>query len=245
LGRLLEAEAESLHALLARLTTDDGSTGALLPPVEREHEIWAAGVTYQRSREARTHESEVRDVYDRVYEAERPELFFKSTGVRAVGHEMPIRIRRDARWNVPEAELTLVVNRTKEIVGYTAGNDVSSRDIEGENPLYLPQAKIYDGSCAIGPSIRLASEGDLEHIRIAVRISRAGQVVFEGETNRSRMKRRLAELVGYVGRELEFPAGVFLMTGTGIVPPDDFTLAPGDRVRIEVGELTLENEVGR
>ncbi len=201
-------------------------------------------MTYLRSREARTAESESKDVYERVYEAERPELFFKSTGARAVGHGMKVRIRADARWSVPEPELTLVVNARLEIVGFTAGNDMSSRDIEGENPLYLPQAKVYNGSCAVGPGIHLATADESSDVAIAIEIERGGAPVFKGDTRSSKMKRRLPELASYLGRELEFRDGVLLMTGTGIVPPDDFTLRPGDVVRIHVGPLTLENEVG-
>jgi len=156
---------------------------------------------------------------------------------------MPIRIRGDSQWNVPEPELTLVINRYLEIVGFCVGNDVSSRDIEGLNPLYLPQAKIYNGSCALGPGILLAEVEQLRDLPIGVEILRAGDVVFQGQTRSSRMKRSLKELVAFLGWELDFPQGVFLMTGTGIVPPDKFTLQPGDVIRITIGSLTLENEV--
>src|SRR5215831_1952270 len=166
LGVLLELSPDFISPFLDSITTAEPALGPLLAPIENEHEVWASGVTYKRSREARTHESAVKDVYERVYVAERPELFFKSTGVRTLGHGMNIRIRKDSQWNVPEPELTLVLNRELEIVGYCAGNDMSSRDIEGENPLYLPQAKVYDGSCAVGPAIILSHEVALANVPI-------------------------------------------------------------------------------
>jgi 2-dehydro-3-deoxy-D-arabinonate dehydratase len=211
-------------------------------------EVWAAGVTYLRSKEARMEESrEGGSFYDRVYDAERPEIFFKATPSRVVGPGEPIRIRQDARWNVPEPEVALVVSAGLEIVGYTAGNDVSSRDIEGENPLYLPQAKVYRQCCALGPAILVEEEG-ARHRPLAVKltIERAGRAVFSGETSTGRMKRQFRELVEYLGRDNLFPDGVFLLTGTGIVPPDEFTLEPGDLVSIEVPEIgTLRNTVVR
>ncbi len=252
-GRLLPPTISlaSLLALPRRAMTDllraQPSAGpapdALLAPVDDSHEVWAAGVTYVRSREAREAESSVKDVYTRVYEAARPELFFKAIGWRVAGHGMPIRVRDDSRWNVPEPELTLVINAHGEIVGHCAGNDVSSRDIEGDNPLYLPQAKVYDGSCALGPGIALGDGEPLRALEVRAGVIRAGREVFTGETTTARMKRPLEELVCYLGRELAFPRGVFLMTGTGIVPPLEFSLERGDRVRIAVGSLTLENEV--
>jgi 2-dehydro-3-deoxy-D-arabinonate dehydratase len=160
-----------------------------------------------------------------------------------VGHNQRIRIRRDSKWNVPEPELTLVINRHCEIVGFCAGNDVSSRDIEGENPLYLPQAKIYDGACALGPGIQLAAAQELQDLPIELTISHQEKGLFHGETSTGRMNRRLEELTEYLCRELTFPQGVFLMTGTGIVPPDGFTLSAGHRVQLTVGDLRLENEV--
>jgi 2-dehydro-3-deoxy-D-arabinonate dehydratase len=160
------------------------------------------------------------------------------------GPAAPIRIRADSAWNVPEPELVLVVNRQGEIVGYTVGNDVSSRSIEGENPLYLPQAKVYRGACALGPAIWLCGADDMRDLPIQIEIQRGDELVFQGATRTSRMNRRLEELVEYLVRELDFPQGVFLMTGTGIVPPESFTLAAGDRVRIALGQLVLENEVG-
>ena len=241
-GLLAHPRAE-IQAFLRTQPRGDGAAEALLPPIEAGHEVWAAGVTYVRSREAREAESAVKDVYSRVYEAARPELFFKAAGWRVAGHGMPIRIRADSRWNVPEPELTLVINADGEIVGFSAGNDVSSRDIEGENPLYLPQAKVYDGSCALGPGIVLADANHLRDLTIRLDVIRAGRSIFAGETRTSQMKRPLEELVAYLRQELAFPRGVFLMTGTGIVPPQDFSMARGDLVRVTIGPLTMENEV--
>jgi len=212
-------------------------------PVEADQEVWAAGVTYLRSRVEREAESTVADVYAKVYNAPRPEIFFKSVGWRTVGSGAKIRIRRDSSWNVPEPELTLVINRYLEIVGYTVGNDVSSRSIEGENPLYLPQAKTYDGACAIGPGIVLATEADLTDLGIEISILRSGDEVFDGTASTSQMKRTPDELVKYLGSETSFPRGAFLMTGTGIVPTQEFTLQPNDEVVIRIGELTLTNTV--
>ncbi len=245
LGLLLELSPTFMFPFLDSIATREPAVGPLLAPIESEQEVWASGVTYKRSREARTHESAVKDVYEKVYVANRPELFFKANGHRVIGPGMQIRIRRDSQWNVPEPELTLVLNRSLEVIGYAAGNDVSSRDIEGENPLYLPQAKVYDGSCAIGPAIYLATESGLANVPIRLSIRRAGKSVFEGETRSSEMKRSLGELASFLGRELSFPQGVFLMTGTGIVPPDGFSMLPGDVVRIEVFDAILENEVAQ
>ncbi|HWO14675.1 MAG TPA: fumarylacetoacetate hydrolase family protein [Polyangiaceae bacterium] len=243
LGVLLELAPPFMSPFLDSIATREPALGPLLAPIEDDQEVWASGVTYKRSREARTQESTVKDVYERVYEASRPELFFKAIGRRVVGHGMQIRIRRDSQWNVPEPELTLVLNRSLEVVGYTAGDDVSSRDIEGDNPLYLPQAKVYDGSCALGPALHLCTENALHDVPIRLTILRGGQNAFEGETRSSVMKRSLGELAGYLGRELSFPQGAFLMTGTGIVPPDGFSLVPKDVVRIEVADAVLENDV--
>lgn len=243
LGLLLQVPATAIAGVLKAVPTSGPATGALLPPVESTHEVWACGVTYLRSREAREAESTVSDVYARVYNATRPELFFKSIGWRAVGHGMPIRVRADSGWNVPEPELTLVVNAAREIVGYTVGNDVSSRDIEGENPLYLPQAKVYDGACSVGPGILLASPASLKDLPIQLTLVRNGQPVFDGTTSTSQIKRPFEELVDYVTRETDFPQGAFLMTGTGIVPPLEFSMQRGDTVRITIGALTLENHV--
>jgi 2-dehydro-3-deoxy-D-arabinonate dehydratase len=230
----------------ARLTTDQIPTGlSVLAPIDDTQEVWASGVTYLRSRNARMAESDSADVYDLVYDADRPELFLKALGWRASGHAGPIRVRCDSDWDVPEPELVLVINSHLEIVGFTAGNDVSSRHIEGANPLYLPQAKVYNGSCAIGPVIVISegSQKDLVGLPISLRISRGETLVFDGETDTSQMKRSFTELAEHLGRELDFPDGVFLMTGTGIVPPDDFSLLSGDSVEIRVGELTLVNKV--
>ena len=243
LDLLLQLPKTQLAPFLAAFPHGPKPSGPLLAPVEAQQEVWAAGVTYLRSREAREAESSVKDVYTRVYEAERPELFFKSVGWRVAGHGQPIRVRDDSRWNVPEPELTLVVNAQREIVGFCVGNDVSSRDIEGENPLYLPQAKVYEGSCALGPGIVLQDADALRDLTIRVVVSRGGRAVFDDQTSTSQMKRKLEELVAYLAMELDFPQGAFLMTGTGIVPPHDFSMEGGDSVRITIGTLTLENEV--
>ena len=240
---LLELPQTKLADFLKATPTFGPAQGQLLPPIESIHEVWACGVTYLRSRQAREAEAQTKDVYEKVYYAERPELFFKSVGWRGVGHDMPIRIRQDSRWNVPEPELTLVVNCYGEIVGYCAGNDVSSRDIEGENPLYLPQAKMYNGACAIGPGIRLVTAEQLQDLPIQVDIIRSDETVFQGETRSSQMKRPFAELTAYLTREMDFPHGVFLMTGTGIVPAEDFSLQVDDVVRIDIASLVLENWV--
>jgi len=244
LRMLLAMPFADMTAFIQHALTTEAAHEPLLAPIEPTHEVWAAGVTYQRSREARRAESDVGDVYDRVYAARRPELFFKAIGWRVAGHEQPIRVRADSGWNVPEPELTLVINQHREIVGYTIGNDVSSRSIEGENPLYLPQAKIYRGACALGPGILLAEAERLRDLPIAIEIERGGRSIFAGETRTSKMNRGFEDLVAYLFRELEFPPGVFLMTGTGIVPTDDFTLRIGDRVAITIGILTLKNEIG-
>lgn len=243
LKTLLALPHVALLQLLHALPVGETAVHNLLSPLEPDQEVWAAGVAYRRSREAREHESDVKDVYEKVYSAERPELFFKAIGWRVVGHQMPIRIRQDSSWNVPEPELTLVVNGRKEIVGFCVGNDVSSRDIEGANPLYLPQAKMYNGSCALGPGIILAEADQLVDLAIQMDIIRADEVVYQGETRSSQMKRTLSELVDYLTQEMDFPFGTFLMTGTGIVPSDAFSLQHGDTVRITVGSLQLENTV--
>ena len=217
-----------------------------LPPIGSQ-EVWAAGVTYFRSRTARMEEAKSAgggDFYDRVYAAERPELFFKASSHRVRGHGDPVRIRRDAHWNVPEPELTLVVTASGTIVGYTIGNDMSSRDIEGENPLYLPQAKVYDGSCALGPAVFVTKEPLAPTVEIRITITRAGIAVFHGATTLAAMKRTPQELVSYLYRETTFPSGCLLLTGTGIVPPDAFTLASGDEIAIQIDNIgTLHNRV--
>ena len=210
-------------------------------------EVWAAGVTYYRSRSARMAEAKDAgggDFYDRVYSAERPELFFKATPNRVAGPGGEVRIRSDAQWSVPEPELTLLVNPRGEIAGYTVGNDMSSRDIEGENPLYLPQAKVYDRSCALGPCILVESEPLPPSTSIRVEIARGGNTAFSGATTLAEMKRRPVDLAAWLFRENQFPSGTFLMTGTGIVPPDDFTLRTGDRIRMTIDAIgLLENVV--
>ncbi len=241
---LMTLPASAMTALVSSLKEiGPDAEGDLLAPIEAGAEVWGAGVTYLRSRDARKAESATADVYQKVYEAERPEVFFKAAGWRVCGHGAPVRIRRDTSWNVPEPELALVINALGEVIGYTVGNDMSSRDIEGQNPLYLPQAKTYDGSCALGPGIRIAAAEAMSSLSVRLRIERAGQAVFEGETSTSQMKRTFAELAGYLCRELTFPQGVYLMTGTGIVPPDEFTLHGGDTVSITIGEDTLRNQV--
>jgi 2-dehydro-3-deoxy-D-arabinonate dehydratase len=245
---------EDLAAFLPTLLGDVPTTGLfrksrvndLIAPVGRQ-EVWAAGVTYFRSRTARMEESKDAGggtFYDRVYDAERPELFYKSAGWRVRGHEAPIRIRRDSKWNVPEPELALCVNSRGKIVGYTIGNDVSSRDIEGENPLYLPQAKCYDGSCALGPAIYVSEDPLAPGTGIDLRITRGSDVVFQGGTTLSQMRRKAEELVEFLYRETSFPHGCILLTGTGVIPPDDFTLASGDVVEITIPPIgTLRNTV--
>ena len=218
----------------------------ILAPVGNQ-EVWAAGVTYYRSRTARMEESKESgggNFYDRVYAAERPELFFKAAGWRVVGPGKPVRIRTDAKWSVPEPELTLVINGAGKLVGYTIGNDMSSRDIEGENPLYLPQAKVYDGSCALGPCVLLSSERLTDNV-IQLEITRRDERVFSGKTSLFELKRDPQQLIEYLYCQLSFPRGAFLMTGTGIVPADDFTLRKGDEIRIAIeGIGVLENQVG-
>jgi 2-dehydro-3-deoxy-D-arabinonate dehydratase len=217
----------------------------LVTPVESQ-EVWAAGVTYLRSKQARMEESAFSaDVYDRVYDAARPEIFFKSLAEKVISPGDAVGIRRDARWNVPEPELALVVSASGEIVGFTIGNDMSSRDIEGENVLYLPQAKIYARSCAVGPWIVVgAGEDEARGWTIRLEIRRGGEQVFAGETRASQIKRSFAELVEYLFRSQTFPNGVVLLTGAGVIPPDAFTLAGDDLVRITISGIgALENPV--
>lgn len=217
----------------------------ILPPVSKQ-EIWAAGVTYYRSKVGRQEESKSAgggDFYARVYEAQRPELFFKSPGYRAVGHGDFVRIRRDSTWDVPEPELTLVINSGGKIVGYTIGNDMSSRSIEGENPLYLPQAKCYDKSASVGPCVFVTEKPLPAETSIVIEIVR-GQKVFEGMTTISQIKRSFDELVSFLYQETTFAYGCLLMTGTGVVPPNDFTLKKGDQIRITIDPIgTLINTV--
>ncbi|RZS97292.1 fumarylacetoacetate hydrolase family protein [Cecembia calidifontis] len=213
-------------------------------------EIWAAGVTYLRSREARMEESKESGAavfYSKVYDAERPELFFKSTHYRVAHPGGQVNIRKDSKWNVPEPELTLFINKDKEIVGYTIGNDMSSRDIEGENPLYLPQAKCYDYSAAIGPCLWIPEKPIDPDTKIHMQIERNWKTVFEGQISINQMKRGHGELVEFLTREMSFPNGVYLMTGTCLVPDDTFTLQPDDLVHIEIdgiGKLTNKVAIG-
>lgn len=218
----------------------------LLPPIQSQ-EVWAAGVTYLQSRDARVEESQSSggsDLYKRVYDAERPEIFFKATAARVVGDGQNISIRKDSSWNVPEPELTLFINSKGDIQGYTIGNDMSSRSIEGENALYLPQAKTYDKSAAVGPCLAVMAEPISKETIISIVIKRNNEAVYSDQTPLSRMKRALNELAGFLFRELSFPNGVYLMTGTCLVPPNDFTLAPGDVVEITIDGIgTLANTV--
>jgi len=246
LSQILEADnpAELVEALPheAPLPMSDVE---LLPPIDQQ-EVWAAGVTYKRSRTARMEESEAAaSCYDRVYESPRPELFMKATPHRVSGNGQPLRIRADSTWNVPEPELTLVMNSKLKLVGFTIGNDMSSRDIEGDNPLYLPQAKIYDQCAGVGPWITLASAmPPRDEIGIYLTIRRAGKPAFEGQTGVDQMARSFEDLIGWLERDNSFPAGVMLMTGTGVVPDNDFTLQPGDVVDIRIDGIgTLSNPV--
>jgi 2-dehydro-3-deoxy-D-arabinonate dehydratase len=250
-GELLQHRLADITGFLEKVGTWnteplDFTSVPLLAPIDSQ-EVWAAGVTYRRSRDARMEESTQQDVYDRVYDAERPELFFKATARRVLGPEGTIMIRGDSTWDVPEPELALVFNRHREVVGYTVGNDVSSRSIEGENPLYLPQAKTYMGSAALGPVIAMRHEVDNpQNLAITVVIERNNAEEFRGETSTAEMHRSLDELGSWLHRGNTFPDGAFLMTGTGIVPPDSFTLQDGDTVLISIeGIGTLSNRVAR
>jgi 2-dehydro-3-deoxy-D-arabinonate dehydratase len=241
-----------LHEYLAHKMQSSASAGAvntlkLLAPIGSQ-EVWAAGVTYLRSRAARMAESKDTgggDFYDRVYTAERPELFFKSLPHKVVGPGETVGVRSDAHWSVPEPELALWIDPRGQIVGYTIGNDMSSRDIEGQNPLYLPQAKVYNRSCALGPGILITTEPLPRETRISIEISRGGSRAFGGETSLAQIKRPFEELAVYLYRDQTFPFGTFLLTGTGIVPPDSFTLEKGDTVRIRIDGIgELMNPVG-
>ncbi|GAB2766712.1 hypothetical protein GCM10027275_05910 [Rhabdobacter roseus] len=226
--------------------TDASPMPEILAPIGTQ-ELWASGVTYTRSREARMEESEKAgggSFYDRVYDAERPELFFKANAWRVVGDHGAVRIRKDSGWDVPEPELTLFATSSGKIVGYSIGNDMSSRSIEGENPLYLPQAKSYEGSAALGPCLYVPQEPLPLDTQIGIAIVRAGEEVFSGEVQLAQMKRRPDELIGFLFRELSFPQGAYLMTGTGIIPPSEFTLQSGDKIHITIEPIgTLTNVV--
>jgi 2-dehydro-3-deoxy-D-arabinonate dehydratase len=251
LAAALRMPASELRAALKTVVDtpheDSPLTAATLKaPIDRQ-EVWAAGVTYLRSRDARMEESSQRDVYDRVYDADRPELFLKATPNRVSGPGEAIAIRGDSGWDVPEPELAILVNAHGELVGYTIGNDVSSRSIEGENPLYLPQAKVYSQCAALGPVVVLTDElPDVSDLEIQLTIRRDGRQLFQESTATSQLHRSLSDLMEYLLRDNEFPAGVFLMTGTGIVPPSEFTLQDGDEVTIRIeGIGSLVNPVIR
>ncbi len=245
-SKLFQKIIKEIKNLEANNSLSDFINNDLLAPIGSQ-EIWASGVTYLRSREARMEESKDAgggDFYARVYEAERPELFFKAPAYRAVGSGETVRIRKDSKWNVPEPELTLFICSKGTIEGYTIGNDMSSRDIEGENPLYLPQAKCYDASAAIGPCLYVSDSPIDPDSKIQIEILRDKDIIFSGEISISRMKRKHEVLAQYLFRETSFPHGVYLMTGTGIVPPDDFTLNAGDEIRISIDGIgTLTNTV--
>lgn len=260
-GRLYDTKASSWDDLVAREDllrhliqlargTEVGVSDALhdlLPPIGSQ-EVWAAGVTYYRSRNARMEESKSAgggDFYDRVYHATRPELFFKATAHRVVGHGAKVAIREDSAWSVPEPELALFISPGGKIAGYTIGNDMSSRDIEGENPLYLPQAKVYDRSCALGPCLLVSDDPLPQNTEILLEIRRDSEESFSGATSLKEIKRKPDELVKYLFHSSSFPSGCFLLTGTGIVPPDSFALKPGDEIRITIPLIgTLVNLVG-
>jgi len=240
-AELLRLSATELRNVLERSTgTNEKHAATPLAPIDGQTEVWAAGVTYRRSEEARVEESGTPDIYTKVYSAERPELFFKATPRRVAGPEEPVVVRADSTWDVPEPELALVVNAYAEIVGYTIGNDVSSRSIEGDNPLYLPQAKVYSRSCALGPGITPAWQIDDPYaLRMRMRILRGGQEHWSGEASTADLKRRLEDLVEHLFREDDFPDGVILSTGTALVPDSPFTLQAGDVVEIEIDQLGL------
>jgi 2-dehydro-3-deoxy-D-arabinonate dehydratase len=250
LSAALQLSAAELRTELEAVTGSKESVAlsdiTLDAPMD-EQEIWAAGVTYLRSRDARMEESTEKSVYDRVYDADRPEIFFKAMRNRVSGSGASVAIRSDSSWDVPEPELTLAINAMGQIVGYTIGNDVSSRTIEGENPLYLPQAKVYSKCAGLGPVIALAWElTETDDLAIKLTITRDGKLYFEGETSTKQIHRPFEQLVEYLFRNNDFPSGVFLMTGTGIVPPSEFTLEDGDHVAITIeGIGTLENPVVR
>ena len=245
--KLFEKATGLIKSGIALKTSREILNEKLLAPVGSNQELWACGVTYLRSKIGRQEESKDAgggDFYAKVYEAERPEVFFKSTPHRIVGHKTKVNIRKDSTWDVPEPELTLVVASSGKIIGYTIGNDMSSRSIEGENPLYLPQAKTYDACAAIGPCIYANEKGIDGNTNIHLEIIRSNEIVFEGNVALSQMKRTLEELVSFVYRECSFPHGCLIMTGTGIVPPNDFTLRSGDEIKITIDNIgTLINTV--
>jgi 2-dehydro-3-deoxy-D-arabinonate dehydratase len=247
IAELLTTSRDDIRAATAQARPEPPGF-VLLPPIDGLTEVWAAGVTYRTSRQARVEESAIGGVYDRIYEADRPEIFFKSVAWRVVGDEEPIGIRADSELNVPEPELGLVLNKGGDVVGYTVGNDVSSRSVEGLNPLYLAQAKIYAGSCALGPGIRPVWEVEAAtDLGISVEVLRAGALCWSGTTRTSLMHRTFSELVDHLFRASTFPEGAVLLTGTGLVPDMSFSLTAGDAVRVsieEVGVLTNTVAVG-
>jgi 2-dehydro-3-deoxy-D-arabinonate dehydratase len=236
--------APALQAAEVMSAPSTATAPHLLPPIDLQ-EVWAAGVTYERSRVARMEETAGAETfYDKVYTAERPELFFKGAASRVSGHNGPIRIRRDATWNVPEPEIAVLISAHGEIVGYAVGNDVSSRDIEGQNPLYLPQAKIYRESCALGPVVWLTDEASAPVFDLSIAIQRRGSVVYDGKISTASMRRSFADLADWLFRDNTFPSGAYLLTGTGLVPEAGFTLMPEDRVSITAPRIgTLSNHV--
>jgi len=246
LGEYLSIQIKSAKQLNAAEKSERLADSALLPPISRQ-EVWAAGVTYLKSRDARMEESQdsgAASLYDMVYDAERPELFFKAAASRVAGHNQQVYIRKDSAWNVPEPELTLFINSNGNIQGYTIGNDMSSRSIEGENALYLPQAKIYEKSAAIGPCLYVSPEHIGGDTAIKLKIKRGGEIIYTDETTVSRIKRTFDELVGFLYRECDFQYGCYLMTGTCLVPPGEFTLQIGDEVEITIDKIgTLVNTI--
>jgi 2-dehydro-3-deoxy-D-arabinonate dehydratase len=241
---LYEESGKAVESLEGDESIQDWLSGSLLPPVDRQ-EVWAAGVTYLRSRDARMEEAKESGgdtFYDKVYAAERPELFFKSTASKVVGPQQAVRIRKDSTWDVPEPELALFITAGGNIVGYSIGNDMSSRSIEGENPLYLPQAKMYDGAAALGPCLYVPGEPIAPTTKISIEIRRGDTVMYQDETPISQMKRKHTELVEFLYRESSFPDGCFLMTGTCLVPPNSFTLQSADVITITIegiGQLQI------
>jgi 2-dehydro-3-deoxy-D-arabinonate dehydratase len=247
LSSLLRLSLADFRARVESASAADGQAAELLAPIDGDTEVWAAGVTYKRSEEARVEESATPDIYSRVYRAERPELFFKANARRVAGPGQPVSVRADSTWDVPEPELAIVINAAGEIVAYTIGNDVSSRSIEGENPLYLPQAKVYAASCALGPGWTPAWEiADAYVLGIRMQITRGGAQFWQGETSMREFARKLEDLVAYLYREDDFPEGAIISTGTALVPESPFTLEPGDEVTIAIDNLgSLKNPVVR
>ena len=243
LDDLLRVSVEEARAAVESAAPTAHIRGALLAPIESQ-EVWAAGVTYERSRDGRVEESTEGDIYERVYLAQRPEVFFKATAQRVVGDGQPVGVRADSPWNVPEPELGLVLNAAGEIFGYVPGNDVSSRSIEGENPLYLPQAKVYERSCAIGPGIVPVWAAPALPFPIALRVQRGDAIAFEGSTSTESITRSFEDLAAWLMAALDFPVGAVLLTGTGIVPDDSFSLQAGDLVTVDIAGIgALTNPV--